>query len=228
MDNHNQEYEITDEFDKELVNLLLEIEKQTQHLKKHDQLRVKAWCKKLCQVTNNTEWKKNRNLHAICLLDNVLNEHFETPYNKFPPEGTVPMINKTLVKAKLSKKFLQSTITTQNHNNNIQQSTNSNSNNSVSDCINSVNQFQEQLIMQNNKIGIVNNNNNISNISNHNNKSNNNNKEIEQLKEHIEQIQKENNKKDITIRKLKEDKMKMEKRIQELEKMLSSFIDIDK
>jgi hypothetical protein len=205
MDNHShsQEYEITDEFDKELVNLLLEIEKQTQQLKKHDQLRVKAWCKKLCQVTNNTEWKKNRNLHAICLLDNVLNEHFETPYNKFPPEGTVPMINKTLVKAKLSKKFLQSTITTQNHNN-IQQSTNSNC--SVSDCINNVNQFQEQLIMQNNKIGIVNNNNNNISISNINNKSN---KEIEQLKEHIEQIQKENNKKDITIRKLKEDKMKM-------------------
>jgi hypothetical protein len=47
------------------------------------------------------------------------------------------------------------------------------------------------------------NNNNIS-ISNINNKSN---KEIEQLKE---------------------DEMKMEKRIQELEKILSSFIDIDK
>lgn len=43
MDNHNQDYEITDEFDKELVNLLLEIEKQTQQLKKHDKLRVKAW-----------------------------------------------------------------------------------------------------------------------------------------------------------------------------------------
>ena len=44
------------------------------------------------------------------------------------------MINKTLDKAKLSKKFLQRTITTQNHNN-IKQSTNSNC--SVSDCINS-------------------------------------------------------------------------------------------
>ena len=223
MDNHSHEYEITDEFDKELVNLLLEIEKQTQKLKKHDQLRVKAWCKKLCQVTNNTEWKKNRNLHAICLLDNVLNEHFESPYNKFPPEGTVPMINKTLVKAKLSQKFLKSTITTQNPN--IQQSNKiNNSNSSVSDCINSVNQFQEQLVMQSNIIGIVNNN----NISASKNKNINNNKEVEQLKERIEQIQKENNKKDITIHKLKEDKMKMEKRIQELEKMLSSFIDIDK
>jgi hypothetical protein len=220
MDNQNQDYEITDEFDKELVNLLLEIEKQTQKLNKHDQLRVKAWCKKLCQVTNNTEWKKNRNLHAICLLDNVLNEHFESPYNKFPPEGAVPMINKTLVKAKLSQKFLKSTITTQNKS--IQQSNNNNS--SVSDCINNgnhqLNSYQEQMLMQNNKNEII-----INNNVNNNNKSN---REVEQLKEYIEQIQRESNKKDITIRKLKEDKMKMEKRIQELEKMISSFMEIDK
>ena len=178
MDSHNQDYEITDEFDKELVNLLLEIEKQTQKLKKHDQLRVKAWCKKLCQVTNNTEWKKNRNLHAICLLDNVLNEHFESPYNKFPPEGAVPMINKTLVKAKLSQKFLKSTITTQNpnvHQSNNNNNNTSNNNSNVSDCITNVNQlnpFQEQLVMQNNKMGKVNNSNHNNNTFNNKNKTN--------------------------------------------------------
>ena len=59
----------------------------------------------LCQVTNNIEWKKNRNLHAICILDSVLNNNFESPYNKFPSEGSIPIINKTLVKSKLSKKF---------------------------------------------------------------------------------------------------------------------------
>ena len=109
-----QDPEITDEFDQEFLNLLVEIEKQTVKLNRHDQLRVKSWCKKLCQITNNVEWKKNRNLHAICILDNIINERFEDPYNKFAPESPVPIINKTVVKAKLSQKFLKSTINLKN------------------------------------------------------------------------------------------------------------------
>ena len=76
---------ITDEYDKEFISLMLTIEQKSDILNKYDKLRIKNWCKKLCQVTNNVEWKKNRNLHAICILDSILNEHFEEPYNKFPP-----------------------------------------------------------------------------------------------------------------------------------------------
>ena len=54
---------------------------------------------------NNKEWKKNRNLHAILLLDMMLNNNIDTPYNKFPPEGPVPIISKSIVKSKLSNKF---------------------------------------------------------------------------------------------------------------------------
>ena len=61
-------------------------------------------------MTNNKEWKKNRNLHAICLLDMVLNNKFEAPYNKFSPEGCVPIISKALVKCRLSNKFFENTI----------------------------------------------------------------------------------------------------------------------
>jgi hypothetical protein len=35
----------------------------------------------------------------------VLNNKFETPYNKFPPEGSVPIISKALVKSQLSNNF---------------------------------------------------------------------------------------------------------------------------
>ena len=105
---------ITDEYDREFISLMITIEKKSEKLKKHDKLRIKNWCKKLCQVTNNVEWKKNRNLHAICILDSILNEHFEEPYNKFPPEGSVPILNKALVKSKLSKKFFEETIKMQN------------------------------------------------------------------------------------------------------------------
>ena len=52
--------------------------------------------------------------------------------------------------------------------------------------------------------------------------------ENEQLKNVISQLQIEGKKKDGIIQKLKEDKMKMEKRIQELEKMLSTFMAMEK
>jgi hypothetical protein len=39
----------------------------------------------------------------------VLNNIFEAPYNKFAPEGAVPIISKALVKARLSPKFYEIT-----------------------------------------------------------------------------------------------------------------------
>jgi hypothetical protein len=32
---------------------------------------------------------------------------FESPYNKFAPEGSIPIISKSIVKSKLSNKFNQ-------------------------------------------------------------------------------------------------------------------------
>ena len=53
--------------------------------------------------------KKNRNLHAICLMDMILNNRFEEPYNKFAPDGPIPILSKTLVKSRLSNKFWKCT-----------------------------------------------------------------------------------------------------------------------
>jgi hypothetical protein len=39
----------------------------------------------------------------------ILNNIFESPYNKFAPEGAVPIISKSLVKARLSPKFYEIT-----------------------------------------------------------------------------------------------------------------------
>ena len=74
-------------------------------LNKQKRLRINAWCKKFFQVVNNVEWRKNRNLHAICLLDMVLNNRYEEPYNKFPADGPLPLLSKPIVISKLSKKF---------------------------------------------------------------------------------------------------------------------------
>ena len=75
-------------------------------LDKHTKIRIQSWCKKFCQIISNINWKKNRNLHALNLLDMLLNGHFEDPYNKFPPEGPLPFISIPLVKSRLSPKIL--------------------------------------------------------------------------------------------------------------------------
>ena len=222
----------TDEYDREFINLIIgkinknhitillnqknkiksiknskikDIEKKTPSLNKHDQLRVKNWCKKLCQITNNIEWKKNRNLHAICLLDSILNNKFEEPYNKFPKDGPIPIINKTLVKSKLSPKFFKESLEIQNQNidNNdkvieeteLENRLNSNENISDDD---------------------INNNNNIDKDLEKN--------EIKELKELIERLKKEVVQRDEILNKLNIKKGKVEKNIFELENMLSGYL----
>jgi hypothetical protein len=39
----------------------------------------------------------------------LLNDNVEEPYNKFPPDGPVAMISKSVVKARLSSKFMEMT-----------------------------------------------------------------------------------------------------------------------
>ena len=132
---------------KEFISLMLTIEKKSEILNKYDKLRIKNWCKKLCQITNNVEWKKNRNLHAICILDSVLNEHFEEPYNKFPPEGSVPILNKTLVKSKLSKKFFEEALKMQNVGNNNENEENEENNENGNYNENAENQINNNMVI---------------------------------------------------------------------------------
>ena len=200
---------ITDEYDKEFITLMVTIERRSEVLNKYDKLRIKNWCKKLCQVTNNVEWKKNRNLHAICILDSVLNEHFEYPYNKFPPEGSVPILNKALVKSQLSKKFFEEALKMQN-------------------------EGQSESINNNNE----NNNNNQNfrkNIQNQNYNADNNmvinegNDEI--INEQKKQIERLNNiikKKDAEIMNLIDEKNKMAEYIGELEQKINGFMELEK
>ena len=197
---------ITDEYDKEFITLMVTIERRSESLNKYDKLRIKNWCKKLCQVTNNVEWKKNRNLHAICILDSVLNEHFEEPYNKFPPEGSVPILNKALVKSKLSKKFFQEALRMQTvgqDNNDV----NVENNNPKYE-----NHSQNQNYNMNNNMIINEGNDEIINEQK---------KEIERLKNLVKQ-------KDLEIETLINDKNKMQETIDELQQQINGFIELDK
>ena len=211
---------ITDEYDREFISLMITIEKKSEVLNKHDKLRIKSWCKKLCQVTNNIEWKKNRNLHAICILDSILNEHFEEPYNKFPPEGSVPILNKALVKSKLSKKFFEETIKMQNEEQ-FEQQNNEENQNYNDNNINNTNIGNKKKLRNQNKKFNSNDFNNMEINDKSNIIFNEQQKEINRLNEVLKQ-------KDFEIDTLIREKAQMQKHIEELEQMVGKFMEIEK
>ena len=232
-----EENEIADEYDREFITLMLTIEKRSDILNKYDKLRINNWCKKLCQITNNKEWKKNRNLHAICILDSILNEHIEEPYNKFPPEGSVPILNKALVKSRLSKKFFEETIkmgrneeqfnqqqqVMENIKENNEDEEYENENENANDNVKYIFKNEKQRDINFNKI---NNNNNMNgNVNSVNNK---NIKIINEQKKEINRLNKILNEKDIQIDTLIKEKNQMQSHIEELVQMIQQFMDIEK
>lgn len=73
--------QVNAKLDEEFVYYMLQIESRYASFNKHEKIRIEQWvrprliqAKKLCQVTANVVWKKNRNLYAMLLLDMVLKE----------------------------------------------------------------------------------------------------------------------------------------------------------
>jgi len=88
--------------DEQFLVYTLEIEKIYKKCNRHEQIRIEQWvffafinqkCRKLCQVTSNDVWKKNRNLYALLLLNYLRNGKLEKPFNELPPEGSLPVIS---------------------------------------------------------------------------------------------------------------------------------------
>ena len=95
-----------DKYDKEFVNLMLEINNRIENFSKLDKLKINSWIKSLCLPTNNIPWKKNRNLYTLKLLDNILNSRLENPFTKFADFGeNLPMLDPILIKSQLSNKI---------------------------------------------------------------------------------------------------------------------------
>ena len=245
--------QITDEYDREFIALITDIEQRCRKLDKHDKLRIESWCKKLCQVTNNIEWKKNRNLHAISLLDMILNNRFEEPYNKFAPEGPIPVLSKTLVKSRLSTKFWKATQRIYDAVNNVNnvnyeedmyqqpqnmmmppQQVNENNferefeNYPVNQQIRNPAVANGQQKLKSNKNKYFQNNNIINNNDYQGNNNNATNEELQNMKNLILKLQNDLAQKDNIIQNQKEEKLRLTKRVDELERMLSTFLAMDK
>ena len=247
-----EDCQLTDEYDREFIALITDIEQRCRKLDKHDKLRIESWCKKLCQVTNNIEWKKNRNLHAISLLDMIINNRFEEPYKKFAPEGPIPVLSKTLVKSRLSNKFWKATQriydAVNNVNNNYeddmyqqpqnmmmpQQQVNENKfenefeNYPVNQQIRNPAVANGQQKFKSNKNKYIQNNNIINNNDYQGNNNNATNEELQNMKNLILKLQNDLAQKDNIIQNQKEEKLRLTKRVDELERMLSTFLAMDK
>lgn len=164
----------------------------------------------MCQVTNNIEWKKNRNLHTICLMDMILNNRFEEPYSRFAPESSLPLLSKTLVKSRLSNKFWKCTEkiyddTNVNKNKQIQNEDNNNTNSTnINTNINNINNNKTQITK----------------------KQTNNETEpdIETLKKMIIQLQNEITERNVIIEAKNTEILKLNSRIEELENELANII----
>ena len=96
-----------DNYDAEFVNLMLDIQNLIENYSKSDKLKINSWAKILCAPTINIEFKKNRNLYAIKLLDNVINGKLEEPFDKFAKDKELKKINPILVKTELTQLFLK-------------------------------------------------------------------------------------------------------------------------
>ena len=95
-----------DNYDAEFVKLMVEVQNLIDDFCKSDKLKINSWAKKLCIPTINIEFKKNRNLYAIKLLDNVCNGKLEEPFTKFAKDKEIKLLDPILVKTQLTKRFL--------------------------------------------------------------------------------------------------------------------------
>lgn len=94
------------DINKEYLFLKEEIEKILKTTDKPTKIRIKNWIYKLDQVSGNEEWEKNRNYHSILIFDSLLTSKFHSPYDKNPTDNHVETINKSIVKSRISKKFI--------------------------------------------------------------------------------------------------------------------------
>lgn len=163
-------------------------------------------------------------------MDMILNNRFEEPYSKFAPEGSIPILSKTLVKSRLSPKFWKCTekiyeeVSKKKNNSNVEE-----------DYKNYKGRPEDQEVDINNNYNIPNNENNI-NVNNqrlrakaplkgsNNYSMSQGENDIDKLKNLITKLQNEIAQKDTIIQNQKEEKIRLNKRVDELEKMLSSFL----
>ena len=159
----------------------------------------------------------------------ILNNRFEEPYNKFAPEGPIPVLSKTLVKSRLSNKFWKATqriydaVNNDNNINYMDDNMNINKNNCK---LNYRRPKTSEIKVKNknmNRIRINNENKTTNKKRNKYGINKNEIDEINELNDIIYNLQCEINRQDFIINNQINEKKKLQKRIFELEQVLKNF-----
>ena len=112
-DNNVQEEEepikiFDSKYDNEFVGLLNEIGIRLPNFNKQDKLKIKSWISLLTIPCNTTDTKKNRNLYAIKLINQMINGKLEEPFTKYANGlNDLKWLSPIDIKAELTKKFFE-------------------------------------------------------------------------------------------------------------------------
>lgn len=103
-----EKYLFDSKYDNEFIGLLNEIAIRLVNFNRQDELKIKSWIKIFMIPCQINEAKKNRNLYAIKLINQMINGRLEEPFVKFA-KGLEDMksISVAEVKPLLTKKFFE-------------------------------------------------------------------------------------------------------------------------
>ena len=95
-------------YDNEFIGLLNEIGIRFEKFNKCDILKIKSWINLLMMPCKSNIDKKNRNLYAILLINQMVNGKLEEPFIKFANSSNdLKQLSPAIIKAELTKKFYE-------------------------------------------------------------------------------------------------------------------------
>ena len=95
-------------YDNEFIGLLNEIGIRLQKFDKCDTLKIKSWINILMMPCKSNIDKKNRNLYAILLINQMVNGKLEEPFVKFANSTSdLKQLSPANIKSELTKKFYE-------------------------------------------------------------------------------------------------------------------------
>ena len=95
-------------YDNEFIGLLNEIGIRLQKFNKCDNLKIKSWINLLMMPYKSNMDKKNRNLYAILLINQMVNGRLEEPFIKFANStNDLKQLSPANIKSELTRKFYE-------------------------------------------------------------------------------------------------------------------------
>ena len=202
-------------YDIEFLGLMNEIHSRINSFPKGERLKINAWIDCLMVPIKNVQWKKNRNLYAIILIDSLINHKLNEPFNKFPKENKeLPWLSVTKVKSELTKKFFKEISIDKTESTGLKLYNNQLNSNKPS--INNNKQDDESSTNHNDDDG--NSNNNINNVKNNNETNQMHKLDKFKLESIVHELSEESFKRDEIITKQNDELSQLKQRINELEK----------